>query len=325
MSEDGLRAKKKKDDDLEMVEDNEDKRLIEEQQKVQNPSNQPKVEEDFDIRHCNVDVVTYVELETNSSLLLISLLSILAFGLLSTFIIPVVYLVSQIATHRCSRCLQKMGQKSWVGLPNNFSDEIWQFRLGKCSIILARLYAIIALSLVLGFCLYYVYLRPSFFQPLTPYHTPEQSIQISSSWNEFLIDCGGQVIVENFIHARSVFNQKYENNVIEWLGYFSEIKDTDRFPLFSDTIVKTIMIKMFPSESMMYPDIVLSIPYSLDKQLSEMFSTLKKGHELRFKAKLVSIGNEFKMHHLLAQSIQKTGYLRELSELFVRDGSMPLI
>ena len=73
----------------------------------------------------------------------------------------------------------------------------------------------------------------------------------------------------------------------------------------------------------MYPDLVLSIPYSLNRKYEDMISTLRKGHELRFKAKLVSIGNEFKMHHLLAQTIEKTGYIRELSELYVREGSIP--
>lgn len=87
---------------------------------------------------------------------------------------------------------------------------------------MARLYAIIGLSLITGLSLYYVYLRPSYFEPISPYHVPETSVEISTTWDEFLKDCGGSIIVENYIHARSVFNKKYENNIVEWTGYFVE-------------------------------------------------------------------------------------------------------
>lgn len=57
-----------------------------------------------------------------------------------------------------------------------------------------------------------------------PYHTPTESKLITIRWEEFLQDCGGEVIVENFVHARSIFNKKYENNVVNWEGYFAETK-----------------------------------------------------------------------------------------------------
>ena len=126
------------------------------------------------------------------------------------------------------------------------------------------------------------------------------------------------------MHARSVFNKKYENNVIEWTGYYVETKQVQSWALFKTDIVDQLMIKMSPSESILHPDLVLSLPYSVKRENQEMLETLKKGHELRFKAVMVAIGNEFKMHHLKAVSITKTGYIRELSGLYVRDNSLPL-
>ena len=64
-------------------------------------------------------------------------------------------------------------------------------------------------SVVIAFTLY---------QPLNglfdmrPYQAPENSVMINSTWSDFLKDCGGEVIVENYVRARSLFNRKYENN-----------------------------------------------------------------------------------------------------------------
>lgn len=64
---------------------------------------------------------------------------------------------------------------------------------------------------------------------------------------------------------------------------------------------------MQPTESILYPDLVLSIPTNLQKESKEVINGLKKGEEIRFRAKIVSLGNEFKMHHLHAIEITKTG------------------
>ncbi len=55
-------------------------------------------------------------------------------------------------------------------------------------------------------------MKPSFFDIKSPYKVPESSLFMQATWQEYLEDCGGEVIVENFIHARSVFNKKYEHN-----------------------------------------------------------------------------------------------------------------
>jgi hypothetical protein len=67
-------------------------------------------------------------------------------------------------------------------------------------------------------------MRPSYFSHISPYETPKDSKEVSYSWEQFLQDCGGEVIIENNVHARTVFNEKYESNIIEWKGYFAESK-----------------------------------------------------------------------------------------------------
>jgi hypothetical protein len=68
--------------------------------------------------------------------LIVALASMVIFGILSIVMIPIFYLLMRNAVHRCSRCLQKMGEKRCFGLPNNFSDEVWHaliqaFRYGS--------------------------------------------------------------------------------------------------------------------------------------------------------------------------------------------------
>jgi hypothetical protein len=56
------------------------------------------------------------------------------------------------------------------------------------------------------------------------FETPKDSKIITNTWEEFLQDCGGEVIVENYVHARSIFNKKYEANIVTWTGFYAETK-----------------------------------------------------------------------------------------------------
>lgn len=84
-----------------------------------------------------------------------------------------------------------------------------------------------------------------------------------------------------------------------------------------------VLIKMSPSESVLYPDLVLSIPSDLLHQRKQMFNQLIKGDEIRFRAKVMTLGNEFKMHHLHALDLEKTGNWKELNQIIVRESALP--
>ena len=122
--------------------------------------------------------------------------------------------------------------------------------------------------------LYYVYMRPSYFVPTTPFEAPKESLKITATWEEFLQDCGGEVIVENTVHARNIFNQKYENNQVSWKGYFADSKQSSgaQLPFIQSDHSMNILVKMMPSESVLYPDIVLSVS---SKTLGEKSALIK--------------------------------------------------
>ena len=89
----------------------------------------------------------------------------------------------------------------------------------------ARIYAIIVAVIFAVLSGYYVYLRPNFVMheaPLT--HHNIESKRISTSWKDYLEDCGGEKIIENSVHTKILWNEKYENNIVEWNGYYADVK-----------------------------------------------------------------------------------------------------
>jgi len=54
-----------------------------------------------------------------------------------------------------------------------------------------------------------------------------------------------------------------------------------------------------------------------------MFDSLKKGDHIAFKATIMALGNEFKMHHLHAVDIRPTGDRKDLSDIVVRESALP--
>ena len=93
------------------------------------------------------------------------------------------------------------------------------------------------------------------------FEAPKESFKISATLEEFLGDCGGEIIVENNVHARTTFNKKYENNVVTWTGYYADTKQSQggTIPFVNSDHAINILIKMMPTESVLYPDLVLSV------------------------------------------------------------------
>ena len=90
----------------------------------------------------------------------------------------------------------------------------------------ARIYAIIVLILSAMGCGFYVYMRPSFDLHQNPLvHHNLDSHRINTSWADFLLDCGGEQVIENFVHTKMVFNDRYENNIVSWSGFYAETKE----------------------------------------------------------------------------------------------------
>ena len=188
-----------------------------------------------------------------------------------------------------------------------------------------RIYAIIVLVLFAIGSGFYVYMRPSFnFHENPLVHHNVESVRIQTAWPEFLVDCGGEQVIENFVHTKMVFNDKYENNIINWSGYFAEVKEKQKsFLGLNNEHHLSILVKMEPSESTIFADLVLSVSTRMYEANKEFYDSLKKGDGIDFEATLVGLGNEFKMHHLHAKKVQKNGNFKQLQDIIVRESSLP--
>jgi hypothetical protein len=163
--------------------------------------------------------------------------------------------------------------------------------------VIGRLYAIIILVLFWSGSFVYVYKRP-----YTIHHSmfdkPEgqEPMLIASSWKDYLEDCSGAKIIENQVHAAHQDSLKYKENIVNWDGYFIDFKGKINSAYMSHGM--SILVKMNPSESETFADIVLSISKQTYKINKDTIDGLKKGDHVNFKANIMSMGNEFKLHHL---------------------------
>jgi hypothetical protein len=131
-------------------------------------------------------------------------------------------------------------------------------------------------------------------------------------------------VIENFVAAKMNFNEKYENNIVSWSGYFADIKNKSQgFSLFDNDHFMSLLVKMSPSESQVFPDLVLSLSTSFYNENSSMIKSLRKGDGIDFKGVLIGQGTEFKMHHLHGKTLRKNGTFMELSEIVVRESALP--
>jgi hypothetical protein len=123
-----------------------------------------------------------------------------------------------------------------------------------------KIYAIILMVIIATVSIVYVYNKPytmhhSFFE-----RPMEEAQVIDKTWVNFLETCSGEKIIENQVHALHEFSQQYENNIINWDGYYIDTKTKHKdFSMFGDEHFMSILVKMDPSESENFADIVLSI------------------------------------------------------------------
>ena len=131
-------------------------------------------------------------------------------------------------------------------------------------------------------------------------------------------------MIENFVHTKMVFNDKYENNIISWNGFFAEVKERQKsFFGFNNEHHLSILVKMEPSESSIFADLVLSVSTNMYQANKAFYDGLKKGDGIDFDATLVGLGNEFKMHHLHAKKVKTNDTYKALAEIVVRESALP--
>ena len=89
----------------------------------------------------------------------------------------------------------------------------------------------------------------------------------------------------------------------------------------------SILVKMDPSESETFSDILLTIDQGTYKNNKEVLDKLEKGDHLYFNARIEGLGTEYKLHHLklldYPGSVKDTGHTKDLDHIEVHDTRVP--
>lgn len=171
-------------------------------------------------------------------------------------------------------------------------DEVLTIKLGECAIVLARTYLYIVGAIVLTGLLFLKY--DAWVNKET---IPVYEIKISETWEDYLSDCGSDVLQKNALKYSYNFIQKYEHKTINWDGYYMKSTDyTNNF--FRGDHAYVILLKMQPSESDLHADLILSLDDSSWKDNREVASSLASGDHVQFEASFITAGNEHRLPHL---------------------------
>jgi hypothetical protein len=89
----------------------------------------------------------------------------------------------------------------------------------------------------------------------------------------------------------------------------------------------SVLVKMDPSESEAFSDIILTIPPKAHELNMKALDNLEKGDHLKFKAKIRSMGNEFKLHHLRLVdepgALEDTGKSEDFEHISINESKLP--
>eukprot|EP00826_Nyctotherus_ovalis_P065078 TRINITY_DN9557_c0_g2_i6.p1 TRINITY_DN9557_c0_g2~~TRINITY_DN9557_c0_g2_i6.p1 ORF type:complete len:202 (-),score=67.21 TRINITY_DN9557_c0_g2_i6:108-713(-) len=176
------------------------------------------------------------------------------------------------------------------------------FRYDKFALVLPRIYIVVLLVVYLVFLAYSVYAS---FSSTT---TEVSQKVLNSTWEEYLANCGSKVIMVNSVKANIFYENYYKNNIVAWTGYYIlNVETDDSRQFFGKGKYQNFLVKMQPTESEHYPDIILSIPNKIYKANENELKGLVEGSKIWFKGVLKKIGDEAHLHLIEAIQVQKVG------------------
>jgi len=103
-----------------------------------------------------------------------------------------------------------------------------------------------------------------------------------------------------------------DKTVIGWKGYVIRIEDyrNSLYQFIHHAVV--ILLKMEPSETEIYPDIMLALDSEVADTFQESIAQLNRGSEVGFNATFITIGDDMKTRHLHVAQIWKEEGFKEV-------------
>lgn len=242
---------------------------------------------------CDALVETYSSPEGTYFTVIACCITILIFRVWSLFLLPFVIPLSKAMVIRCNRCDAKLEVHQPFGL-FSLKDEVLTLKCGECALVISRTYLLTIVTIISCIFIYFWASTEAVI---------EKKVYISTTWPEYLEDCGGEIVLQNTIKVTDTFNKKYHEKTITWDGYL--MKATENYGWFRGEHAVVILVKMQPSESDIHADLILSMDDSDFYLNTAALASLSRGDKFKFNATFVSPGNEQQLHHLHAHYIEK--------------------
>lgn len=102
---------------------------------------------------------------------------------------------------------------------------------------------------------------------------------------------------------QSSFLKKYYGKIVSWDGYL--VKANINQGWFPGEHAAILLIKMQPTESEIYADLILTFNENDFKLNKRIIASLDRGDRLAFNATLMAVADEETIHHLHGHQIQK--------------------
>jgi hypothetical protein len=244
----------------------------------------------------------YEEKEGSLLTVIAAILSLIVFKLYAFLILPLVIESTKTIIKKCVKCDHVLDKQELLSLPS-LTDNILSFKCGGCAVVLSRKYAlgILGVLIVIWF----------FLPGSAPVVNPGGIELQNAKWEEYITDCGRNVILSNQVRAKKNFETKYSKNIVSWEGVVQKKILTS-----ISGEVGALHVKMNPSDSKSdIADIQLTIPHSLASKNMALFNQFVPGDVFKFKGTIIQMGDEFHYHHFEAIEVTSTGQKFDLSKI----------
>lgn len=249
--------------------------------------------------YCRGSVTTYIDYETTGLTYMAALVCVLTLNWASICVVPILWQVLKDVVHHCPRCLSVLGRRSRVGLPN-WRQQVMQFRLGSCVVVLQRKWVLVLLVLVvLIFGIHWArdgsHHRGGLLGAIGPQGEVVRGPDSDATWQDFAEDCGVRSYLGNPIHVSVAFDKNYKNRTVHWNGQVHRHRDTWGFFLLFGT--RGLMeVRMDPPQQRMkgnLPDLLLE--YDSPK-VREIVAEIPDGAWFDFEATMLEVGRRGAPH-----------------------------
>jgi len=257
----------------------------------------------FTCPHCSFtgDVIVKQGIPFIAYLLMVILTCL--FGIsVSILTLPTVIYLTWSSLHTCPSCSKNVGSDA------NPILRCLEMQ-NKIPATLCRIFLILLLGVI-------IYAQ---FESNRPYRHP--IIPIRESWEELLSECGRLAIEEYKTERMRHCENKYlEKTVINWKGYVIRVEDyrNGLYNFMHHALV--IPVKMSPSESEFFPDIILALDSEITNKLLDEILSFDKGMQISFNATIISLGHDRKTRHMHVTGLKKESEFMQVSELVHSQG-----